>query len=284
MTKVAKDKVNIKLTQLLLVAETLLVTQQHASSPDHPFRDSNILSSCTHCFQLMAIDVIFNSKLEPFIIDVNIQPSMKLETVTSKDGYVEKEGKILESSVRKSIIIDTVTLISSDESVATDVTDALEEIVNENVIGIMGVSCQISHEICLGDQDLNYLLDTRRQDLNLGGFEKLYPSPGMSVHKQLLDEIGEHFSWTSNSLGKFPGPGLLIHRTADLYPLLKNLERFYYGHLSSSGEEDSVSHSKIFPEDHPRNKNWTLFNQELQCSEGTFIGPNCSLSLLDFSF
>lgn len=271
MTRVAKDKVNIKLTQLLLVAEALLVTQRHVSYTDHRTTDSNILSSCTHCFQLMAIDVIFNSKLEPFIIDINTQPNMKLEMVTKKDGYVEREGKVLESSVRKTIISDTLTLISADESVATDVTDALEEIVNENVIGIMGVSCQISHEICLGDRDLNYLLDTRRQDLNLGGFEKLYPGPGMSVHKQLLDEIGQHFSWTSNSISKLPGSGLLVHRTADFFPLLKNLERFYYSYLfGSKGEYSNPPSKTVLPEDLPRNENWTLFKH--QCSEGTFIG------------
>lgn len=294
MTRFAKEKVKRKLAQLLLAAEALLVTGQYVSSSSsiptsslNGVGNSNMVPTCSRCFQLMAIDVILNSKLEPFVIDVNTQPNMRLETLSNKDGYVGKEGKRLESSVRKAVVSDSLTLISADESVASDVTDALEEVVTANVIGIMGVSCQISHELCLGDRDLTYLIDSRREDLNRGGFEKLYPCPEMGVHKQLLDEIVSHSSWTGNNLNKIPGNGLVVHRTADLHPLLKNLELFYYRHLIGSSEEvDTVSKS-VIPQDLSHGQNWTLFHKEHQCSEGTSpsrqsLHPFSSLPIVSF--
>lgn len=299
--KTAKGKVKEKLAQLLLVAETFLVTEHFASYSASSRLDSEHFASystssrldsetqdeerkktqasdstCSQCFQLMAIDVIFNSNLDPFIIDVNLQPNMKLEIVTSKDGGIEREGKNLESSIRKSILSDMLNLISSNDAVASDVTDALEEIVNENVIGIMGVSCQISHEICLGDRDLTFLIDSRREDLNLGGYEKLYPSPDMGIHKQLLDELGRHLSWNDNSLNKLPGRGLTVHRTADLHPLLKSLERFYFRHLIGSNEESDHDPKNVLNE-FSGNNNWTLFTQGHQCSEGKIFGTLLSL-------
>lgn len=267
-----------------MVAETFLVTEHFASYSASSRLGSETEeerqktegerqktqasdSTCSQCFQLMAIDVIFNSNLDPFIIDVNLQPNMKQEIVTSKDGGIEREAKSLESSVRKSILSDMLNLISSNDAVASDVTDALEEIVNENVIGIMGVSCQISHEICLGDRDLTFLIDSRREDLNLGGYEKLYPSPDMGIHKQLLDELGHHLSWNDNSLSKLPGRGSTLHRTADLHPFLRSLERFYFRHLIGSNEE-SGHDSKHALNDFSGDNNWTLFTKGHQCSDG----------------
>lgn len=296
--KTAKGKVKQKLAQLLLVAETFLVTEHFASYSASSRLDSETQdegrkktqeeegkktqasdSTCSQCFQLMAIDVIFNSNLDPFIIDINLQPNMKLEIVTSKDGGIEREAKNLESSVRKSILSDMLNLISSNDAVASDVTDALEEIVNENVVGIMGVSCQISHEICLGDRDLTFLIDSRREDLNLGGYEKLYPSPDMGIHKQLLDELGHHLSWSDNSLTKLPGRGLTVHRTADLHPLLNSLERFYFRHLIGSNEESDHDSKNVLNE-FSGNNNWTLFTKGHQCSEGKIFPILLSLLLL----
>lgn len=100
-------------------------------------------------------------------------------------------------------------------------------------IGIMGLTCHISHELCLSMDDLLYLLETRRESMATEGFLSLYPSLAAIDQQSLIDELNNDNN-NQSPISVF-SDGLVMsdpgHATADLHPLLMNLERFYYRHL-----------------------------------------------------
>lgn len=182
------------------------------------------LRRCVNCFQLIAVDIVLNASLSPFIIEVTCQPNMQ-------EGV--REEAAVAGKVKKQVLADMLGLLTANTPVVTDVAEALEEVIGENSVGVMGASCLISHEVCLSRDDLNYLLQARREDLNKGGFNKLYPAIGTESQKELIDELSQKI--VSNSVHN----DLSFHKTADLHPLLMAMERFYYRHIVDANYEDS---------------------------------------------
>jgi hypothetical protein len=252
----------------LLIAEAMLITQHQQQSQlqsNNINSDRVIFRKCNSCFHLMAFDIILNRTLDPFIIEVNGQPNMQ----ESRKDESPFSGKI-----KKQILDDTINLISATNSVANDVVEALEEVVSDN-IGVMGISCHISHDLCLSNYDLNYLLQSRREALNKGSFKNLYPALGMENKKLLIDELSQLI--VAQRVGQ--SNDLSVHKTADLHPLLMSLERYYYRHIIDEEYGDSAGNIA----EHNRNNNFqnnsVFLNEKNEfdssaingCSDGMFI-------------
>ena len=229
----AKRALDRTVAELLLVAEAMLVTQRTsqtlargATPEDAGFSGGQQSSAeeaatfrrCPNCFPLIAVDVILNSTLHPFVIEVICQPNMQ------KSG---RDGDAVSSKVKQTVLADMFNLLAADATVVSDVSEALEEVIADNNIGVMGANCQISHEVCLSQDDLNYLLQSRREDLHRGSFTKLYPAVGADSLKALIDELSVKIV-SANSVNNDMHSS--FHKTADLHPLLMAIERFYYRH------------------------------------------------------
>lgn len=233
-TKKTIKSINNIILETLLITEAMLVTQykqQQIESNNINFQPTNeqIVKKCPSCFHLMSFDVILNSSLSPWILEINGQPNMQENN---------KEESLMSGKVKKFVIDDLINLISSTNFVYNDVAEGLEEIIEDN-IGVMGITCHIFHELCLSNDDLNYLLQSRRESLNKGGFVQLYPALGTENVKQLIEELSQMIS--EIQLG--PDSNLMLHRTPDLHPLLMSMERFYYRHIIDEEYGDAVGNT-----------------------------------------
>lgn len=172
--------------------------------------------------------------------EVNGQPNMQES---------RKDESPLSGKVKKVILDDVISLISSTDSVANDVSEALDEVIGDNV-GVMGISCHISHDLCLSRHDLSYLIESRREALNKGSFKNLYPALAIDGHKLLIEELSQLI--VAQSVGHQLANDLWsVHKTADLHPLLMSLERYYYRHIidedygDSAGSLNEQTHNQI---------------------------------------
>lgn len=252
-----RRSINRTLAQLLLVADAMLVTQQHVLSRGDDGGQQQLsgeevaaLRRCPHCFQLIAVDLMLNSTLDPFVLEVICQPNMQ-------EGV--RDEAAVSGKVKKAVLADMFNLLAADTQVVPDVLEALEEVITENQIGIMGANCLISHEVCLSQEDLSYLLQSRREDLSKGQFAKLYPAVGMESMKALIDELSVKIVGAEHVQNN-DAASVAFHKTADLHPLLMAVERFYYRHIVDAAvSDDDNAHGNIRPKleqlhnDQPRN-------------------------------
>ncbi|CAN7984393.1 unnamed protein product, partial [Ixodes pacificus] len=142
------------LVRTLLVAEAVL----HSAPGSQAIRKMR----CPKCFQLLGVDLTFNTSFYPMVTDVNGQPSF-YQSPKLEDEPI--------NGLKHRVLRDTARLLFGVRSVADDVAQAVQEAF-EN-LGIMGLSCQISHDLCLSREDLVFLLDTRRESIQTGGFQQV---------------------------------------------------------------------------------------------------------------
>ncbi|GFQ98804.1 cadherin-like and PC-esterase domain-containing protein 1 [Trichonephila clavata] len=170
---------------------------------------------CAHCFQLLGVDVMMNSSLRASIVEVNGQPSVQEST---------RDEELFINSVKEAVVEDTVALLLSPTAVAKQLAKAIAHVAVDHNMGILGVNCRVSHDLCLSHQDLLFLLQSRRETLNSGGFRQLYPSVQGDIYGPVVDEIQEYLNEQMKSNGEnVTSP----YKTAHLRQLVMNLEKFY---------------------------------------------------------
>ncbi|XP_054163074.1 cadherin-like and PC-esterase domain-containing protein 1 [Oppia nitens] len=248
-TKRTINRIYRAILQTLLITEAMLITQQQQHSRMHSNSinsETNAFTKCNSCFHLMAFDIVLNATLDPFIIDLNGQPNMQES---------RKDESPLIGKVKKLVIDDVIGLISATDSVANDVSEALDEVINDN-IGVMGTSCHISHDLCLSRDDLNYLLNSRREALSKGSFKNLYPSLGIDNNNELIEELSQLI--VAQRVDQTPDE-ITVHRTADLHSLLMSLERYYYRHIIDEDYGDSAGNTN----DHSNHNQITIQNNSV---------------------
>ncbi|GAB6029952.1 cadherin-like and PC-esterase domain containing 1 [Chamberlinius hualienensis] len=212
------------------LVQTLLFTEmkiaQHLASLSS--NRSKIHYRCQHCFQLLSFEVIFNSSFHPIIVEVDGHPSM--EESSKQDGWTGDR-------LRHILLNSVMELLFSTESVAQDVSDALRH--QLETVGVMGVDCQLSHSLCLTNDDLRYLLDTRRESKNRGGFRQLYPAIGMEQLNSLLMELDgviHSKKLSAISMDDYLSRLASRHNTVDVHHVLAYLENFYSSQLDGHGK------------------------------------------------
>lgn len=255
--------------QTLLIGEAMLITKQQQSLQlSNSKVEHNRNRRCTSCFQLIAFDIMLNATFDPWIIEVNGQPNLQ---------EASRDESPAAAKVKKFVVDDLINLISSTDTqnVAIDVAEALEEVMSEN-IGVMGISCHISHDLCLSNDDLSYLVQSRREALSKSGFKPLYPSLEAQSQRQLIDELNQMISLSAIS-NNHHSNALSLHKTADIHQLLMSLERFYYRHLIDEEFGDAagdLNANQRFGDDYLPNNNNSISNLKFMpfsangCSDG----------------
>jgi hypothetical protein len=137
--------------------------------------------TCANCYQLLGVDVIVDAKIVPRIIEVNGEPSMQLS------GEVNSHY----DHTKKSMTHDLVKILFTTESYANELTALLYELELDGWnIGYMGMGgCSTSDDICLRSIDLQYLLDFVKEDHNMGGFRRLYPTAEGEIYTRYLQHL-----------------------------------------------------------------------------------------------
>eukprot|EP00040_Diaphanoeca_grandis_P029831 m.175492 g.175492 ORF g.175492 m.175492 type:complete len:453 (-) comp31823_c0_seq2:219-1577(-) len=187
------DGQGISVKQVWQRIEEAVVTILIASEPRfHDHFESNMDgNTCRQCFQLLGVDVILDANLHPKVIEINGLPSMQLshnqsDKVDLRDSY----------ALRKLFLTaDIVKLLFKPDSVALEVAARL---IQAGVGLKPGALCDASHDLCVDTAELQTLMQMQREELNLGGFNRIFPSPTTSEalynHTHQTDQLVQNRS------------------------------------------------------------------------------------------
>lgn len=123
---------------------------------------------CSNCYQLLGVDVIVDDDLIPRVIEVNGEPSMQLSG--------ERNSQY--DATKLSMARDLVKMIYNRDSFARSLTKDLFELEIDGMqIGyqLLGSGCTPRDEICLSTEDLQYLIELKKEEQNMGGFRRIFP-------------------------------------------------------------------------------------------------------------
>ncbi|XP_069174799.1 cadherin-like and PC-esterase domain-containing protein 1 [Procambarus clarkii] len=153
-TRAMVGHTELVLATLALAADILLPPKLHN------LRRASRRYRCEGCYQLLGIDLVYNSSFYPALLGVSGQPDLSFTESHLAAHNPHALGRI-------QVAGDVLTLLTREAQVVPQVNEALVE-ASDN-LGVVGVDCLISHELCLTQPDLQYLLDTRRES---GAFTK----------------------------------------------------------------------------------------------------------------
>ncbi|GBG26316.1 Tubulin polyglutamylase TTLL6 [Hondaea fermentalgiana] len=129
------------------------------------YYSSHSESTCPNCFQIMGVDLIVDDKMNPRVIEVNGQPSMKLSSDKS-DHYSITKMRMMSDMV--------AMLFGTESSIADDLLVALKDIDREMLSELTKVEWE-------------YLLDYYKERRSLGGWQKVYPNrENHDIHSAFL--------------------------------------------------------------------------------------------------
>ncbi|XP_041457826.1 cadherin-like and PC-esterase domain-containing protein 1 isoform X1 [Lytechinus variegatus] len=197
------------ITETLLVSEPSLVTDfsQFFHPWEQPYR-------CSHCFQLLGFDIIFNSTFHPIIIEVTGQPHLQ---------FSDADQQWNSNIIKQTTVDESISLLFSTKRVARHVSDVLDKL----DIGIQRFGCNKT-KFCLTDGDLDFLLISRREQLSMGSFKPLYPSADIWKYNHLIQEIEHLKSSHIRQDDTLSPPPPITHSTRELHPILVAMETIYH--------------------------------------------------------
>ncbi|CAC5388867.1 unnamed protein product [Mytilus coruscus] len=204
----------------------------------------------------------------------NLEQSIVVGFTDIREFSIEIESTVqlhvnpLPQSDSFDIVKDTVSLMVTKETVATDVAVALSESGRDIILDQQ--KCRNGYGVCLLDSDLIYLLNSAQESKKLGQFIKVYPSLSDDYTSDLnrLQQI-----WMNDRSLQTLNQQIKEHRipefhsTADVHSLLHQVE----SHLSAEVDyvEEDLLRSNLVPSSNFRRhlkssdqKDYTLSDEE----------------------
>lgn len=129
---------------------------------------------CQNCYQLLGVDVIFDSNLSPKVVEINGEPSLKLTS----------SGKTHYDITKKNMAIDLIGIVYNSDSGTQ--SKALGNDQNIGLAGKLGKWAACSKErtksgnVPLSVDSAKYILDTFREHSRMGDFRPVYPNPALA--------------------------------------------------------------------------------------------------------
>ncbi|XP_046406281.1 cadherin-like and PC-esterase domain-containing protein 1 [Ischnura elegans] len=166
----------LELTDEALV-RTLLSAAVAQSGATRRFR-------CWNCFQLMGVDLVYNTSLHPEVLEFDGQPSMRPWGA----GAARRRASAADA-LRGALLLEMLQILYAAERVSEDVAAALQAADRHLHIGIVGGKCEAWHEICLSMDDLRFILDTRREAVHLNDFRRIYPTSNAEQYSKFISDL-----------------------------------------------------------------------------------------------
>eukprot|EP00511_Aplanochytrium_stocchinoi_P000647 CAMPEP_0204824038 /NCGR_PEP_ID=MMETSP1346-20131115/2098_1 /ASSEMBLY_ACC=CAM_ASM_000771 /TAXON_ID=215587 /ORGANISM="Aplanochytrium stocchinoi, Strain GSBS06" /LENGTH=604 /DNA_ID=CAMNT_0051950981 /DNA_START=252 /DNA_END=2066 /DNA_ORIENTATION=+ len=136
---------------------------------------------CQNCYQLLGVDIIFDSELEPKVVEINGEPSLKL-TGNGKTHY---------DFTKKNMGKDLVAIVYNRES-AIDKTQLSRRLMDWSKCVNAEENKKKSKNTFVGKDHMEYLLSTFRENIKLGGFKPIYPNPKLAEpYERYLKQLHE---------------------------------------------------------------------------------------------
>jgi len=173
------ERIERAVVQLLLSAEPAFVKLFKKLQNDF---------TCSICYQLLGVDVIVDDDLVPRVIEVNGEPSMQLSGETHSQYDFTK----------KSMAHDLVHMIYTYDSFARGLAQDLTELELDGfAIGYQSLGCSSSDQFCLRPIDLEYLLESKKEQQNMGGFRRMYPHAKGDYYSEFIKHLESKFPYGS---------------------------------------------------------------------------------------
>mmetsp|Transcript_8889 Transcript_8889/g.16712 ORF Transcript_8889/g.16712 Transcript_8889/m.16712 type:complete len:604 (+) Transcript_8889:191-2002(+) len=146
--------------------------------------------TCANCYQLLGVDVIVDDDIVPRVIEVNGEPSMQLTgEVDSHYDYT-----------KKSMTHDLVQLVYAKNDAASSLgADFMELELEGYTIGYERTGCKGTHDFCLSNRDVEYFLEMKKEQENMGGFRRIYPTKDGERYSKFIQHLQAKFPKTSST-------------------------------------------------------------------------------------
>jgi hypothetical protein len=163
-----------------VIAKTLLASELSFAAEFASALDGY---TCQHCYQLLGVDVILDSKFQPKVLEVNGLPSMQL----SHELGVLPDPSSLYTATKYELMWNMLQMLFNP----TDVTSSLLQDLTALNIGLSpGPLCDpMRHNSCVDQFDLRQLAGLKRELVNSGGFMIIYPQPDGYKFESIIDHI-----------------------------------------------------------------------------------------------
>ncbi|XP_075552307.1 cadherin-like and PC-esterase domain-containing protein 1 isoform X3 [Dermacentor variabilis] len=242
---------------LLVAAEYEILSRSTALNSSHNF--GGVIGRPAG-FQLLSFEFALNATLQPFLWNVNVKPHFLASRSPAMDA------------VKFQILADVARILTTAHQVAAQVALALRA--SDASIGLMCHFCRLSHDICLTENDLSYLLQSRRERLSRGMFVQIYPSQTATQLSELLSSLDQRIQKEALSSAAAQQSSVFDvskqHQTAQIHRLLLGMEKFY------SNMDDDESKSRSGPPNSERqireqelrevlNRNFVYEEEEIDC-------------------
>lgn len=170
------ERMKTAIVSLLMTAEFKF--QAHFHKQLHGY-------ACENCYQLLGVDVMFDSSLKPVVIEVNGLPSMQL---TDKQG-TQVDSNDPYARTKLSLTSDIIKLVYKPRTVAAKLAAQLEQL----GIGVQpGPLCDpaaAKHTTCVDKKDLRVIARTAREFENRGAFSRIYPIGDCDRYGALAEHV-----------------------------------------------------------------------------------------------
>ncbi|GBG33717.1 Tubulin polyglutamylase TTLL4 [Hondaea fermentalgiana] len=173
------ERIERAVVQMMLSAEPAFVKQFKKLQNDF---------TCVNCYQLLGVDVIVDDDLTPRIIEVNGEPSMQ------QSGEAHSQYDFTKRSMTR----DLVHILYSRDSFARALAKDLTELeLSGYQIGYQSIGCSTTDDICLRPMDLEYLLESKKEQQNIGGFRRMYPHHKGDYYTDFVNHLETKFPYGS---------------------------------------------------------------------------------------
>lgn len=137
-----------------IIVKTLISVEHHMISSLSSQRYRNT------CFELYGFDVLIDENLKPWLLEVNILPSL------SSSSPMDKK-------IKTSLMCDVFTLIGIVPYKPEEIEEKPMKSLYRNLASLQ--SCSSLEDYVLSEDDLQILLDCEEENYRLGSFKKIFP-------------------------------------------------------------------------------------------------------------
>jgi tubulin polyglutamylase TTLL6/13 len=160
-----------------MIMKTLAVAQPTLAHTYKSCQSDDVTNSM--CFELLGFDVILNHNLKPFVLEVNLSPSLATESP-------------LDKKIKRMVLTDTLTLMNLSHRHRREyLAKKKTEIQQRAIAGRIRETREERQAACRRAQ----LKRDKYEDLHLGNFQKIYPGEDRDYYDQFIEKAVENYQY-----------------------------------------------------------------------------------------